>query len=106
MIELARRLGKQIAAHDRTELLKKAQTALRENGQASQLLDDYRRQVQNIQDLEKANKPIEVEDKRKLQELEGQIAGNAAIGELTRRQADFVEMMQRVKAAIDGELQL
>ncbi len=105
LIELARRLGKQIAASERTELLKKAQGTLREDGQAGQLLEDYRVHVQKIQGLEKANKPVEVEDKRKLQELEGQIAANGVIGELTRRQADFVELMQKVKEAIDGELQ-
>lgn len=105
LIELARRLGKQIAAHQRTDLLKKAQILLRDDAQARQLLEDYRQQVQHIHDLEKDNKPIEVEDKKKLQEIETRIAAEPALAELTRRQADFVEMMHKVKAAIDSELQ-
>ena len=45
-------------------------------------------------------------DKQKLKEIEQKISLNDQIKELTRRQADFVELMGRIKQAIDDELQM
>jgi len=106
LISMAQQLGKKLAAHERTAKLKAAQKALNNDPDASQLVQDYQKQVDKIHKLEQEVKPIEPEDKRLLAELEGKIAANAMFADLTRRQADFVEMMQKVKQAIDNELQV
>ena len=106
LITMAQQLGKKLAAHERTAALKTAQKNLNEDPQASQLVQDYQKQVEKIQQLERDVMPIEPEDKRLLAELETQISTNALFSELTRRQADFVEMMQKVKQSIDNELQV
>ena len=105
LIELARRLGKQIAAHERTTLLKKAQEEVKADSEATALIEEYHKQVEKIRNLEAQKKPIEPEDKHKLSDVEERIGTNVNLAELTRRQADFMEMMQKVKSAIDGELQ-
>ena len=105
LIEMAKKLGEQIAAHERTALLQKAQQEINEDPEAIKLIEEYQQQAIKIQELEKQQKPIEVEDKHKLQELEQGISSNAKLVELTRRQVDFVEMMRKVKENIDGQLQ-
>ena len=106
LIELARRLGRQIAAHQRTELLKKAQKAVSEDSEAKELMSQYQEQAEKIQQLQGQNKPVEVEDKHKLQEIEQKISVDDKLKELTRRQVDFVEMMSKVKKSIDDQLQI
>lgn len=106
LISMAQQLGKKLAAHERTAKLKAAQQAINDDPQANQLVQEYQKQVDKIQKLEQETKPIEPEDKRRLAELESQIGTHPMFADLTRRQADFVEMMQKVKQAIDNELQV
>ena len=106
LISMAQQLGKKLAAHERTAKLKAAQKAITDDPTASQLVQDYQKQVEKIHKLEQEVKPIEPEDKRLLADLETKISTNKLISELTRHQADFVEMMQKVKQAIDNELQV
>ena len=106
IVELAKRLGKQLSAHERTAELKAAQKAADSDSEAGQLVKSYQEQMQRIAELEKEKKPIEVADKQKLRDLEEKISLNPALSNLTRRQVDFVEMMRKVKEAIDGELQV
>ena len=106
LIELARRLGRQMAAHERTTLFKKTQKAVNDDTEVSQLIKDYQSQVQKISQLEQQKKPVEVEDKHKLSDIEAKLSTSSKMNELTRRQADFVEMMNKVKKAIDQQLQM
>lgn len=106
LLELARRLGRQIAAHERTVLLKKAQEAADQDPQATELVKAYHAHMEKIHKLEEARQPVEVADKHRLQDLEQQISMNPALKDLSRRQVDFVEMMRKVKQSIDGELDL
>ena len=105
LIEMAGLLGKKIAAHERSKLLAQAQQAVDGDESAGELVRQYHGQVTKIQQLETAGKPIEVADKHKLKELEEKISTNALLSELTRRQVDFVEMMHKVKEAIDKQMQ-
>ena len=77
-----------------------------DDGDAGELVKAYQAQAERMAELEKSNKPIEVEEKRKLAELEEKIGTHPTLAELTRRQVDFVEMMRKVKQAIDQELQI
>lgn len=106
LIELAKRLGRQMAAHERTTLLKQAQQSVDDDKEAAELIKAYQAQAERIAALEKENKPIEVDDKHKLTELEGKLGTHPTLAELTRRQVDFVEMMRKVKQAIDIELKI
>ena len=106
LVELAKRLGRQMAAHERTTLLKQAQKAVDDDPEAAELIKAYQEQAKHLAELEKANKPIEVADKQKLSELEAKIGMHASLAELTRRQVDFVDMMRKVKQSIDEQLQI
>ena len=106
LIEMARRLGKQIAAHQRTANLKKARQAVNEDADAESLIKDYQKHSEKIQQLEKQQKPIEVADKHKLSEIEEKISTHPKLSDLMKCQADFVEMMHKINQAIDNELKV
>lgn len=106
LLEMARELGRRIAAHERTVLLKKAQKKVHDDPMANELIRDYQDQAQKIRQLEHEQKPIEVADKHRLQEIEEKISVNANLKEMTKRQVDFVEMMRKVKEAIDKQLEI
>jgi cell fate (sporulation/competence/biofilm development) regulator YlbF (YheA/YmcA/DUF963 family) len=106
LIEMARRLGKKIAEHERTALLKKAQQQVNSDKDTAQLVEEYQKQVEKIHTLESQQKPVEVADKHKLTDIEQKISTNPQLTELTRRQADFVEMMRKIKESIDNALQI
>ena len=106
LIEMASSLGRRIAAHERTTLLKQAQKAVNEDAEAGGLIKQYQQQAEKIGQLEQEQKPVEVDDKHKLSEIEQKISANEKLKELTRRQVDFVEMMHKVKQTLDNELQL
>ena len=106
LIELAKRLGKQMAAHENSQLLKQAQQNVDSDDQAKELVESYQKQAQKITDLEQQQKPIEIDDKHKLRDIQQEIATHPGLAELTRRQVDFLDMMRKIRQAIDSELEI
>ena len=104
LIELSKRLGRQIAVHERAVLMQEAQKALQEDADARQLVEDFQKQAEKIHKLEQANQPVEVSDKHQLEAYETQMSGNHKIREFSRRQADYVEMMRKIWDAIHNEI--
>jgi len=105
LLELARQLGRETARHERTSRLRQAQQDVEADPEAKQLIEAYQQQANRVRQLEAQQQPVEPEDKQKLAQIEEQISTNGPLSELTRRQVDFVEMMQKIKRTIDEELQ-
>ena len=93
---MARQLGRRITEHERFTSLKAAQKVVNEDTEATQLIQEYQQQAAKIQQMEQQQKPVEVDDKHKLQEIGGKISLNENLKELTRRQADFIELMKEL----------
>ena len=105
LIELARNLGRNIAEHERFLEFQKARQTVNDDPDAAELIKSYQDQAARIQKRESENQPIEVDDKHKLRELEAQIASHPILAELTRRQADYIELMRKVNRALEEQLQ-
>ena len=101
ILELAHRLGKQIAEHPRGRAFRQAQEDLHQNPEAGDLLREFNEQVTRIQSLEHQNKPVEPDEKHKLVDIQQRVAGNACLANYAKVQADYVELMQQVSAAIE-----
>jgi cell fate (sporulation/competence/biofilm development) regulator YlbF (YheA/YmcA/DUF963 family) len=101
LVNKARELGKQLSAHPRVKAFIAAQDALRKDGDAQRLMMEYREHMERMQVLEMERKPVEVADKRKVQELESRVAGNETLKTLMRAQADYFELMNSINGAID-----
>jgi cell fate (sporulation/competence/biofilm development) regulator YlbF (YheA/YmcA/DUF963 family) len=104
LLTSARALGAALAAHPTVCAYYAAQRAARADGNAQRLMRDYHAKLNQIQQFEAEQKPIEVADKQKLKSLEAEMAGNDALKALMRTQADYVALMAQVNGAIDGPL--
>lgn len=104
IIELATGLGEAISDSQQATQLKAARENLNKEKQASQLLKDYQAQSDRIAQLEREQKPVEVDDKQKLQELHERLIASEAFKRFTAAQVEYVDLMRKVNEAIRKHL--
>lgn len=104
LIDKARALGEALARNPRVREHAAAQKAVRASVESQRLLREYQQHVEHVHELEAAQRPIEVADKRKLADFEQKMAGDEALKRLMRAQADYVELMNQVNQAMDAPL--
>ena len=101
IIAAARDLGKLIAAHSRTQAFLTAAKAVNDDTTAQTAMRAYQEIAERVQRLEYEGKPIEPADKRKLADAQAAVAGHPKLKDLSRHQADYLELMNRVNDAIE-----
>lgn len=104
VLELAKKLGREIRRHERYTLLRAAEEKVLDDLETKKIQDDLEKQLTRIRDLETEMKPIEVEDKRELARLQEAARSHPGLQELLKVQADYFEMMNNVNNAILMEL--
>ncbi len=102
--ELAERLGKAINSSPQAAALRAARKSLEADPQLSQLLKDYQAQAGKIDRLEGDNKPVEVEDKHKLQELQDKLFASETFKAFTAAQVEYVDLMRQVNSVLREQL--
>ena len=105
IISDAQTLGKKIATHPRCANFLAATQAVGKNEEAQGILRDFQELARRMQELQQANKPIEVEDKHKLTEYEQQVSGNDLLKDMLKTQTDYLELMNGVNSAIEQAIQ-
>ncbi len=100
IIAMAERLGKAISASPQAAGLREAQAAMQADEVTSKLMADFQAQTQRIAQLEAEQKPVEVEDKRKLEDLHGKLISMKMFKTFTAAQVEYVDVMRRVNDAI------
>ena len=105
VIAAAEKLGRLLSESERYRALRQAEDAVRADPVAGKLVEQIEAQRRKIAGLEAAMKPVEPADKHELQRLLSEAHSNATLQSLARRQADYMEMMQRVNAAVQGSLE-
>jgi cell fate (sporulation/competence/biofilm development) regulator YlbF (YheA/YmcA/DUF963 family) len=103
-IELATRLGKAIADSPQAAALRAARDALNARPEIAAMLQDYHQQAEKVAKLEEEQKPVEVEDKHKLQSLNDQLVSSDAFKQFQAAQVDYVDLMRKVDEALRKEL--
>lgn len=106
IMDLAARLGRAIAASAQFQALKARELKARKNAAIQEITSAYQKQMEKLQEMERRNKPIEPEDKRKLAELRERVQGLPDLQELLRVQADYTELMIKVNETIGAELSI
>ena len=104
IIAKARELGKLIGDHQRTRAFITAAKAASEDKGAQEVMRDYQKQAEALERLQMEGKPIEPDMKRKLAEGQLAVASNARLKELSRLQADYLELMNKVNDAIESSI--
>ena len=103
ILEAAKKLGTLICEHDAAQKLEKYTGQLRNDTESQRALNDLNRHIQAIAEKESAKKPIEVEDKRKLEALQKSVVSNELLRTLQLAQMDYVDLLRQVDDAIAQE---
>jgi len=104
IIQLAERLGKAIANSPQAMSLRTAREELDEQEDLSKMLTEFQEQAEKVARLERENKPIEVEDKRRLRELQDKLVASETFKRFTASQLEYVDLMRKVNEALRGQL--
>jgi len=103
-IELAGNLGKAMAESPQAVALRDARAALNGEPEVTQALAEYQQQAGKIAQLEREQKPVDVAEKHRLQELNDKLVASETFKKFTAAQVDYVDLMRKVNEAIRREL--
>ena len=102
ILDSAKALGKQISTHEASIKFEKSLKALQADVDAQRLLNDYQRHMAKIAEKETKGDPIEVEDKRRLEDLQNQVVSHSTLRDLQVSQMDYLDLMRQVDEMISG----
>ena len=104
ILKLAEQLGEAIASDARYKASLEIQEKLEQDEAARKLLGEYNEQQIKIAELERDTKPVEPEDKHKLEDLRTQVTSNELIKQLSAARFEFANLMRQVDEAIQSKL--
>jgi len=104
IISMAEKLGKAIADSPAAANLQQARDAVAAEDGTGELIEQFQKQSMKMAQLEHENKPIEVEDKKALQEIHGKLVSSPAFKKLTAAQVEFADLMRKVSQTIQSQL--
>jgi cell fate (sporulation/competence/biofilm development) regulator YlbF (YheA/YmcA/DUF963 family) len=104
ILELARKLGSAIAQSPQATALADARKRLDERPEVKKLMEDLRRQSQKVAELERQNKPVEVEDKHKESDLRDKLLADDCFKKYTAAQVEYVDLMRKVSSAMTSAM--
>ena len=96
ILTAAAELGKLIAEHPATQKYEDVLKRLEDDTAAQRLMTDLNRHRQTVAEKEAKGQPIEVDDKRKLTQLQQDVAVHPVLRELQMAQMDYVDLMRKV----------
>lgn len=102
ILDAAGELGKLIVSHSVAGKLDESVKALRADVEAQRTLTDYQRHLTTVAEKEAAGKPIEVDDKKKLETLQNEVIRNPVLRNFQLAQMDYLDLMRQVDSAISG----
>ncbi len=104
LLEIASKLGAAIANNNRYKEFKEAEEQLKKDDEAVEISEELEKQSRKIHGMEKDLKPVEVEDKKRLQQLKEKVASNQSIQKFLKVKTDYIELMTKVNKCIEAEL--
>ena len=104
IVEIADRLGKALAGSPQAAALRAARKDMDAQPELKQALTDYQDHSDKLARLQEENKPIEIEDKHKLQDLENKLFASDVFKRFTAAQVDYVDLMRQVNGALQKHL--
>jgi cell fate (sporulation/competence/biofilm development) regulator YlbF (YheA/YmcA/DUF963 family) len=102
VLNKAHELGDLIAQHPAAKKMEDILKRLQDDTDAQRAMNDYNRHLQALSEKEAAGKPIEVEDKRKLEALQNAVIRNPILRDFQVGQMDYLDLMRKVDEAIQG----
>ena len=103
ILQAARQLGKLLADHEATQNYNAVLKALKDDADAGRMINDYGRHRQSLAEKEVKGQPIEVADKRRLEQLQDQVSQHPLLRRLQLVEMDYLDLMRQVDETISGE---
>ncbi len=103
ILDAATELGKLVKGSEPVERLQAASKAFRDDVTAQRTVVDFNRFLQGLAQKESQGQPIEVEDKRKLTELQDKVAGDPQLRAMQKAQMDYVDLLRAVDQSIQAQ---
>jgi cell fate (sporulation/competence/biofilm development) regulator YlbF (YheA/YmcA/DUF963 family) len=104
IMELAQQLGKKIAESPASKNVQQAHKEVEADAELAQTLQEYQAQAEKISQLEAENKPVEVDEKRTLQNLHDKLVASDKFKKFSAAQVEYIDLMRKVNQAIQGQL--
>ena len=102
ILEAAERLGQLLAQHPAVRRLEELMQQLDNDVEAQRLQTDLARHRETLADKQRDGKPIEVDDKRRLESLQQSVAAHPILRDLQLAQMDYVDLMRSVDRKISS----
>lgn len=102
ILDQATKLGELLAEHDAVKKMEAATKAFESDTASQRGFTDYQRFAQSLQQKAQQGAPIEVEDKRQLEELQQAVINNPLLANMQRAEMDYVDLLRKIDAAIVG----
>ncbi len=93
-------LGRRIASHPAAVEYRRCRDAIDADQQTQRLLADYQRAVETIEDKQQKQQPIEVDDKRRVRELQEAVILNPALRALQAAEMNYLDLMRKVSQTL------
>lgn len=106
ILAAAKKLGELIADHDASKKFSDAIQKLTNDVDAQRAVSDYERTMQMVSQKQAMGQPIEVAEKRKLQELQQIMGTNLTLGQVQQAQMDYLDMKRKAFEAIEAETEI
>ena len=102
ILDAAKSLGKLISTHPAAKRMDDLMKKLQSDREAQRALTDFNRHMQMLSQKEQMGQPIEVEDKRKMDQFQSAVAANLVLRELQMAQMDYLDLMRQVDDLVSG----
>lgn len=102
ILDAAGELGTLVNSHAVAVKFEESVKALREDVEAQRTLTDYQRHLTALAEKNATGKPIEVDDKQKLETLQNKVIQTPVLRDFQMAQMDYLDLMRQVDAAITG----
>ena len=103
IIKAATELGGLLKEHQPVKELKAAAKAFADDVTVQRAMVDFQRALQDVSRKEQSGQPVEVADKRRLQELQDAVVSNPQLQRMQVAQMDCVDLLRKIDAAMTAE---
>ena len=103
ILQTAAKLGEMLATHPAAKKLEDVVRRLEADTAAQRVMADLNRTMQKLQEKEMTGQPIEVAEKRQLDELQTAVIRNATLRDFQMAQMEYADLMRRVDEAMYGQ---
>ncbi len=104
IMDSATKLGHMVAQHPLVSRYKDAQKSVADDPDATRLMNEFNRQLDNLTRQEQAGMPMTDAQRMQVEGLQMQIASHIKIKAMHMAQTDFIDLLRKVNQTVQRQL--